>query len=495
MQQIQNFIAGEFRSARSGSTLDVREPATGEVYAQVADSDENDVDAAVSAAQTAFPEWSSRGSAERSAALLRLADLIDAQTDRLAAAESRDTGKPISLARAVDIPRSASNFRYFATAVLHTSSEMHEFDGGGVPAAQGGVRAINTTHRRPRGVAGLISPWNLPLYLLTWKIAPALATGNTVVCKPSEVTPATASLLGELSVEAGLAPGVLNIVHGRGGVAGGSLVRHPGVPTISFTGSTGVGRWIGREAGERLKRVSLELGGKNPFIVFADADLDDAVSTATRAAFTNQGQICLCGSRLILHESIADRFIAAFVERARTRRVGDPSDAATEHGALVSAEHLAKVEWYVELARSLGGRILTGGVRVPPRDLPARCAGGYFFPPTIIDGLAPACRVEAEEIFGPVVTIQRYRTTDEAIELANGTCYGLAAVAFTRNLATAQAVQERVQAGIIWINCWMVRDLRTPFGGMKDSGVGREGGLDAIKFFTEPRNVCVRVGL
>jgi aminomuconate-semialdehyde/2-hydroxymuconate-6-semialdehyde dehydrogenase len=493
MQQFQNYINGRYANARSGRTLDVHEPATGQVYANVADSDEADVDAAVTAGANAFTDWSSRPSSERSRILLKLADLIDGNLERLALAESTDTGKPISLARSIDIPRSASNFRYFATAILHTSSELHEFDGGGVPAAQGGIHAINTTLRRPRGVAGLISPWNLPLYLLTWKIAPALATGNTVVCKPSEVTPATAALLGGIASEAGLPSGVLNIIHGRGTVAGGALVKHSLVPTISFTGSTGVGQWIGREAGERLKRVSLELGGKNPFIVCADADLDDAINTAARAAFTNQGQICLCGSRMIVHESIADRFIIELVERAQKRRIGDPANTDTEHGALVSQEHLAKVESYVELARSLGGRVLTGGSKIASADLPARCKRGYFFPPTVIDGLAHDCRVETEEIFGPVVTIQRFRTIDEAINIANCTPYGLAAVAFTRDLATAHTIGERIHAGIVWINCWMVRDLRTPFGGMKHSGVGREGGLDAIKFFTEPKNVCVRV--
>ncbi|MBY0261923.1 MAG: aldehyde dehydrogenase family protein, partial [Phycisphaerales bacterium] len=339
---------------------------------------------------------------------------------------------------------------------------------------------------------GLISPWNLPLYLLTWKIAPALATGNTAVCKPSEVTPLTAFLLGELVVEAGLPPGVLNIVHGRGGVAGAALVTHDRVPTVSFTGSTGVGRWIGRECGERLKRVSLELGGKNPFIVCQDADLDAAVATAVRAGFTNQGQICLCGSRLLLHESIADAFLQRFVAGVKALKIGDPSDAATRFGALTSREHLAKVESYVQMARDLGGTILCGGSRVDPASLPERCRTGLFFQPTVIDGLASDCRVETEEIFGPVVTVQRFKTDDEALRLANGTSYGLAAVVFSQDISRVNRLSSGLHAGIVWVNCWMVRDLRTPFGGAKQSGVGREGGLEAMRFFTEPKNVCIR---
>ncbi|HMN39391.1 MAG TPA: aldehyde dehydrogenase [Phycisphaerales bacterium] len=488
MLTLANFIGGRNvpPAGGSGAYLDVTEPATGQVFARVPDSGPADIDAAVKSAASAFPAWSATSANERSRILFKLADLIDANLDRLAEAECRDTGKPISLARAIDIPRSAANFRYFATAILHTTGEMHEFDGGGVPAAQGGVRALNYTLRRPRGVAGLISPWNLPLYLLTWKIAPALATGNTAVCKPSEVTPLTASLLGDLANEAGLPPGVLNIVHGLGPTAGGALVTHPDVPTISFTGSTAVGKWIAREAGDRLKRVSLELGGKNPFVVFDDADFDAALSTAVRAGFSNQGQICLCGSRLIVQEGIYRRFVDAFVDRVKALKIGDPMDPATQFGALTSQAHLEKVEGYVKLARELGGKVLCGGQRVSGQH-------GFFYPPTIIEGLDPACRVEQEEIFGPVVTIQPFTTDDDAIRLANSTPYGLASTVFTQSLGRANRFSAEVQSGIVWVNCWLVRDLRTPFGGVKQSGVGREGGLEAIKFFTEPRNVCVRV--
>lgn len=484
-----NLIGGRLVPAQSGRRLQSVEPATGSPWASVPDSDSADVDAAVRAAKAAFPAWAAMPATERSRLLLRLADLIDRDLDKLAQAEARDTGKPVTVARTVDIPRSAANLRFFATAILHGASESYDFDGGGTP---GGVPAINYALHRPRGVAGCISPWNLPLYLFTWKIAPALATGNTVVGKPSEVTPVTAAMLGELSIEAGLPPGVLNIVHGTGPGAGAAIVEHPDIPTITFTGSTAVGRWIGQTCGRMFKRVSLELGGKNPFIVFEDAELDGpggAIATAARAAFSNQGQICLCGSRLLVHEKVYDRVLAGLVEQAAALRVGDPRDPATRFGALTSKAHLEKVEGLVNLARELGGRVETGGKRIAG----VGGGGGYFYAPTVITGLDPACRVEQEEIFGPVVSLQRFRDEPEAIALANGTAYGLAATIFTRDVGRAHRVAAAIDSGIVWVNCWMVRDLRTSFGGMKESGVGREGGADALRFFTETKNVCVRV--
>jgi aminomuconate-semialdehyde/2-hydroxymuconate-6-semialdehyde dehydrogenase len=490
MLKLSNFIAGQFVAPATGQYLDVHEPATGEVYAQAPASDARDIEAAVVAAESAFPAWSALPSAERARLLFKLADLIDANLDKLAHAESRDTGKPITLARTMDIPRSAANMRFFAGAVLHQAGEMFVTD---QPAIGSPVRAINYTLRRPRGVAGLISPWNLPLYLLTWKIAPALATGNTCVCKPSEVTPVTAHMLAELSLEAGLPAGVLNIVHGQGTSAGGALVTHPRVPTISFTGSTSVGQWIASQAGQMLKRVSLELGGKNPFIIFADADLDQAIATATRAAFTNQGQICLCGSRLLVHSSIYERVRAGVIAGAKSMKIGDPADASTQFGASASAMHLAKIESYITLAQDLGGTIHTGGERVDPANLPARCRNGWFFQPTVIDGLDPICAVEREEIFGPVVTLQPFDDEEHAIALANSTAYGLAATVFTGDVSRAHRISARLNHGLIWINCWLLRDLRTPFGGAKASGVGREGGQEAIKFFTEPSNVCIKL--
>jgi aminomuconate-semialdehyde/2-hydroxymuconate-6-semialdehyde dehydrogenase len=343
-------------------------------------------------------------------------------------------------------------------------------------------------------VSGLISPWNLPLYLLTWKIAPAIATGNTCVCKPSEVTPATASILGDLIRRAGLPPGVVNIVHGRGDRAGAALVTHPDVPAISFTGSTGVGKWIGREAGERLKRVSLELGGKNAMIVLEDANLPEVADLAVRAGFTNQGQVCLCTSRLLVHRRIFGVFVDELTRRVSALRVGDPADPATQQGALVSAAHMEKVHGYVELARREGANVhCGGGPLLGARHLPERCRGGYFYAPTVLSGLSPNSRVETEEIFGPVVSVTPFDTDEEALALANGTPYGLASVICTAHLSRAHSLARRVDAGVVWINGWLVRDLRTPFGGMKHSGVGREGGGEALRFFTEPRNVCLRM--
>jgi aminomuconate-semialdehyde/2-hydroxymuconate-6-semialdehyde dehydrogenase len=502
MHVLTNFIGGVQTAPASGAYLDVIEPGTGDRLARVPDSSAADVDAAVSAAAAAFPAWSSTPASERSRLLLKLADLIDHDTERLAIAESTDTGKPLSLARAVDIPRAAANLRFFATAILHTSTDTHDSDGAAPGSIPGAVPALNYTLRRPRGIAGCISPWNLPLYLFTWKFAPALATGNTIVGKPSEVTPLTAWMLGDLAREAGLPPGVLNIIHGTGPAAGAAIVSHPDIPTITFTGSTPVGRWIGETCGRSLKRVSLELGGKNPFIIFDDADLDGtsgggpdsgAISTAARAAFSNQGQICLCGSRLLVHEKIHDRVVADLVERAKSLKVGDPLEPSTQFGAVTSRAHFEKIDGLVKLAKDLGGTILTGGGPVPKDRLPARCKDGFFYQPTVIAGLDPSCRVEQEEIFGPVVTIQKFRDEDQALALANGTPYGLASTLFTRDLSRAHRFAARLDAGIVWVNCWMVRDLRTPFGGVKQSGVGREGGLDALRFFTEPKNVCVRV--
>lgn len=495
MQEFANFINGCFVPARSGRTLEVFEPATGQAYATAPDSEAADIDDAVAAAAEAFSWWKDTPAIKRSILLTRLADAIDGHIERLAAIESIDTGKPLSLAIAVDIPRSSANFRFFAGAILHSSTEAHDFDGGGVP---GGVRAINYTLRRPRGVAGLISPWNLPLYLLTWKIAPALATGNTCVCKPSEVTPATAHALCELAADVGFPPGVLNIVHGRGPETGGSLVTHPRVPAVSFTGSTAVGQWIAREAGGggAFKRLSLELGGKNPFVVFDDAPFggeDDVVALAARAAFTNQGQICLCGSRMLVQRGVYDRFLSGLIDQARALQVDDPMNPESRQGAVVSRTHLDKIAGMVDEARRLGGTVHCGGRSPDPASLPGRCAGGWFYEPTVISGLPQDCRVIQEEIFGPVVTVQPFDTEEEAVALANGTRYGLASVVVTRDVARAHRVAGAISTGIVWVNCWMVRDLRTPFGGVGASGVGREGGVEALKFFTEPKNVCVRV--
>ena len=478
LAKLANYIDGRLSPPRRDAWLDVFEPATGHRYAVCPDSDAADIDAAVAAAQRAFPAWSATPAAQRAEHLHRIADLLEARLDEFAQAESRDTGKPVALARRLDIPRAVSNLRFFAAAITQFASEAHAMDG-----------AINYTLRQPLGAVACISPWNLPLYLFTWKIAPALAAGNAVVAKPSEITPLTASMFAQTCIDAGLPPGVLNIVHGSGTRTGQALVGHPGIKAISFTGSTHTGAAIAVAAAPRLVKTSLEMGGKNPTLVFADWEATDANwATLVRSAFANQGQICLCGSRILVERSIYEEFKTAFVARVRALRVGDPQDPTSDLGALVSHAHFDKVMGHIARAREEGGKILCGGNAVRPK---GRCAGGWFVAPTLIEGLGPACRTNQEEIFGPVATLIPFDDEDEAIVLANATNYGLAASMWTSNLARAHRVAARLESGIVWINCWLKRDLRTPFGGVKQSGVGREGGIDALRFFTEPKNVCI----
>jgi aminomuconate-semialdehyde/2-hydroxymuconate-6-semialdehyde dehydrogenase len=479
MFQIKNFIGNHHVAPLRGKYLPDYDPATGQIHAQVADSDARDVDQAVQAAARAFPSWSRTPAAERSRLLLEIARRIEDRLEDLARAESRDTGKPLRLARSVDIPRAASNFRFFATAILHTRSEAYRTD----------QLALNYVLRQPLGVVGLISPWNLPLYLFTWKVAPALAAGNTAVAKPSELTPKTAHRLSEICLDAGLPPGVLNVVHGRGSEAGAALVAHPQVRAVSFTGGTRTGAEIARVAAPLFKKLTLELGGKNPNVVFADADLEEAVRTGIRAAFENQGQICLCGSRILVEQSIYPEFVQRFLEGTRALKVGDPLDPATDLGALISAEHRDRVLSYIALARSEGGTVHGGEI---PEGLDERLHGGYFVRPAVIEGLSVNCRVNREEIFGPVVSLIPFRTEDEAVATANATPFGLSATLWTGNLARAHRVAEKLEAGTVWVNCWLLRDLRTPFGGVKDSGLGREGGDEALNFFTEPKTVCIK---
>ena len=477
---MSNYINGQLVAPISESYLENINPAEGKVYCLLPDSDERDVEAAAVAARATFQSWSQMSFAKRAAILLKIADLIDRDLDILALAESVDQGKPVKLAKSIDIPRASANIRFFATASMHVAAESHLMEG----------EAINYTTRTPIGVAGCISPWNLPLYLFTWKIAPALASGCTVVAKPSELTPMTAFMFSKLCMEAGLPAGVLNVVHGLGKKVGQAIVEHPQITVISFTGGTVTGKTIAATAAPMFKKLSLELGGKNPNIIFADCDFEEAISTSINSSFSNQGEICLCGSRILVERSLYDRFTTEFIKRTKALPVGDPLHEATRLGALVSEGHLQKVLSYIELAKKEGGTIACGGNRVK---VEGRCVSGYFVAPTIITGLSHDCRTNQEEIFGPVVTIMPFDTEEEVIAFANSTAYGLSATIWTNNLKRAHRVAHQLKSGIIWINCWLLRDLRTPFGGMKQSGVGREGGWEAMRFFTEAKNVCVKL--
>lgn len=479
--KLLNYIGGVPAEPISGKYLDNYNPAIGEVYSQIPDSDDRDVHMAVEAAQAAFQAWAATPTEARHDIMMRLVGLIERDLETLAVAESVDQGKPVSLARTVDIPRAMANFKFYATASMHAANESHDTIG---------QNAINYTLRQPLGVVGCISPWNLPLYLFTWKIAPAIAAGCTVVAKPSEVTPMTAYMLSQLCIEAGLPAGVLNIVHGLGPKVGSAIVEHKDVKAISFTGGTVTGEAIARTAAPMFKKLSLELGGKNPNIIFADCNYEEMLATTVRSSFSNQGEICLCGSRIFVERPIYERFKTDFVARVAELKVGDPLLPDTNVGAIVSKQHFDKIMSYVELAESEGGRILTGGEQAV---LSGRCADGWFIEPTVIEGLPYDCRTNQEEIFGPVVTIMPFDTEDEVLTYANSVRYGLSATVWTENLSRAHRMAAKLESGIVWINCWLLRDLRTPFGGMKDSGIGREGGFEALRFFTEEKNVCVKL--
>ncbi len=479
MKKIANYIGGKLVPPSAGAYLDDIDPSIGDVYAKIPDSDAADVDAAVVAASKAFAGWAGLGAEARHDHLMRVATLVERDLERLAHAECVDNGKPLTLARSVDIPRAVANFKFYATAAMHFASESHSTAG----------QSVNYTLRNPIGVAGCISPWNLPLYLFTWKIAPALAAGNCVVAKPSEITPMTAFLLSEICAEAGLPPGVLNVVHGLGQKAGAAIVQHPEVKAISFTGGTKTGEWIASEAAPKFKKLSLELGGKNPNIIFADCDYEEMLATTIRSSFSNQGQICLCGSRIFVERQIFEKFKDDFVEKVSTLRIGDPLEEATEVGAVVSRAHQEKILSYIKLGVDEGGTLLCGGRPVNPE---GRCRNGYFVEPAVFEGLPYDCRTNQEEIFGPVVTIMPFDSEEEVLHYANTVRYGLSSTVWTSDLNRAHRVAEQLEAGIVWVNCWLLRDLRTPFGGVKDSGVGREGGFEAMRFFTEEKNVCIK---
>ncbi|WP_028893064.1 aldehyde dehydrogenase [Tenacibaculum sp. 47A_GOM-205m] len=479
MQNIKNYINGELVAPVANNYIDNYNPSIGEVYGQIPNSTKEDVALAYKAAKTAFPAWSNTTLNERRDILSRIAQLIQQRLPELAEAEAKDNGKPLSLATTIDIPRASSNFQYFADAITQFSSEAHESVGLG---------AMNFTLRQPIGVVACISPWNLPLYLFTWKIAPAIAAGNCVVAKPSEVTPMTAYLLGEICNEAGLPKGVLNIVHGLGTTTGQAIIEHPDIKAISFTGGTATGAHIARTAAPMFKKLSLELGGKNPNIIFADCDYEKMLETTVRSSFANQGQICLCGSRILVEESIYEQFKKDFVQKVSQLKIGNPFDADTNIGALVSKPHLEKVKSYIDLAEEEGGKILYGGNTVTVEG----SENGYYLEPTVIEVSSNKCRLNQEEIFGPVVTLMSFTTEDEALQLANDVVYGLSSTLWTNNLTRTMRISKELHTGIVWVNTWLLRDLRTPFGGQKASGVGREGGFEALRFFTEPKNVCIK---
>ena len=478
MDKILNYINGEFIESVDKGWINNVDPSIGKVYSLIPDSEDKDVEQAVQAAELAFDNWSNSTIDYRSKILTNIAELILKNVDDLARAESIDNGKPLSLAKKIDIPRAAKNMAFFASAIKHDSADSHQMNNV----------AINYTLRKPIGVVGCISPWNLPLYLFTWKIAPALAAGNTVIAKPSEVTPMTAYLFSKICKEAGLPEGVLNIVHGYGGKVGAAITKHPKIKAISFTGGTATGKEIAKVAAPMFKKMSLELGGKNPNIVFADCDFEKAVSTSVLSSFSNQGQICLCGSRIYVERKIYDKFKEAFLKKVKKLVVQDPLSESTQIGALVSEDHMHKVLQHIKVATEEGGIILHGGERIL---LSGRCENGFFVSPTVIEGLPQNCRTNQEEIFGPVVTLSPFDTVEEVLEYANGTQYGLSSTVWTKDLSKANKMAQELKAGIVWINCWLVRDLRTPFGGVKNSGVGREGGYYALQFFTEPTNVCI----
>lgn len=480
MKKILNYINGELVPPAGGKYLDNFNPSTGEVYSLLPDSDEVDVNRAVEAAKNAFPEWSRMRKDDRSSLLMKLAALLEKKLEEFALAETIDNGKSLWLSRSVDIPRAVSNINFFATGALHFASEAHDMEG----------KAINYTLRSPIGVVGCISPWNLPLYLFTWKIAPALAMGNCVVAKPSEITPMTAFMLSELCVEIGLPKGVLNIIHGLGSKAGSSIVTHPAVNAVSFTGGTKTGAAIAAAAAPKFKKLSLELGGKNPVIIFNDCNWDEMMRKTVDSSFTNQGEICLCGSRIMVEKDSYERFKKEFTEKTKKLKVGPPEEETSRLGAIVSKQHYEKILSYIDLAKSEGGKILCGGNQVT---MTGKNSGGWYIEPTVIEGLPYNCRTNMEEIFGPVVTIMPFDTEEVALQIANSTEYGLTSMLWTENLTRAHRMAAQLRSGIVWINCWLLRDLRTPFGGMKNSGVGREGGWEAMRFFTEAKNVCIKL--
>lgn len=471
-----HYINGEYISSFNGETFDNINPATEEVLGTVAKGGKEEANKAIQAARKALTgEWGSMPAGERSKILRKVGDLIIERQEELAALESLDTGKPFSLSNSLDIPRAAHNFYFFADYMTSVGNESYQQDDV----------ALHYAVRKPVGVVGLINPWNLPLLLMTWKLAPALAAGNTVVMKPSEVTPMTANVLAQICSDAGIPDGVVNMVHGFGD-AGAALSESPDVDAIAFTGETVTGTAIMKASSPSLKKLSFELGGKNPNIIFADADLEDVVATTVRSSFLNQGEVCLCGSRIYVERPVYEEFLEKFVAKTKELKVGDPFSEDTNIGAVVSEEHYNKVLSYLEIAPEEGGTFLAGGKK-------ADIEKGFFIEPTIITGLGPDARCVREEIFGPVVTVTPFDTEEDVLREVNDTQYGLSSSVWTSDLKRAHNFAQRIEAGIVWVNSWFVRDLRTPFGGMKRSGLGREGGAHSFDFYTELTNITIKL--
>ena len=478
MIKIKNYINGELVLPKDNQHLDVFNPSNGQIHAKCPNSSIHDLDLAIKSSKSSFQEWSSINQSERSDFLFLIADLIEKNISDFANAESIDNGKPFTLSKSLDIPRSIKNLRFFAS--LANSIK---------PLSYRKENVISNILKQPLGVVGTISPWNLPLYLFTWKIAPALVSGNCVIAKPSEITPYTAYLFSKICIEAELPKGVLNIIHGDGKVIGREIVKHNEIKAISFTGGTKTGKEIAVEASNNLKKINLEMGGKNPVLIFDDCDYDKMMNSLLKSSFLNQGQICLAGSRIYIQKTIYKKFRDEFIERIKKLKVGDPFDEKTDQGAIVSSQHLAKIIKYVKKAVDEGGYIATGG-DIP--DLPKECCNGWYFLPTVIERLPQNSIVNQEEIFGPVVTLTEFEDEKDAIQMANNTNYGLASIIWTKDINRAHKLAELIESGLVWVNCWLERDLRTPFGGIKNSGFGKEGGKYALDFFTEPKNICTK---
>ena len=476
MIEIKNYINGEL--LKSKNNINVFNPSTGHVYAQCPNSDENDLEIAIKGSEKAFSKWASMEQTDRSNFLIKIATLLENNLDKFAEAESLDNGKPLKLSKKLDIPRSIKNLNFFAS--IANDLELESFINGKVK---------NHILREPLGIVATISPWNLPLYLFTWKIAPALAMGNCVIAKPSEITPYTAYLFSQICIEAKLPKGVLNILHGEGTKIGEEIVKHNKIKAISFTGGTKTGKKIADRASKTLKKISLEMGGKNPVIIFDDCDYNRMINSLLKSSFLNQGQICLAGSRIYVQEGIYDKFKKDFISRIEKLNIGDPFKNDTDQGAIVSSEHLNKIIKYIEYAKKEGGKILIGG---STPNLTTELISGWYFYPTVIENLPQSSKLNKEEIFGPIVTLSKFKNKEDAIKMANDTDYGLASIIWSNNISKANQLATVLESGLVWINCWLERDLRTPFGGIKNSGYGKEGGKYALDFFTEPKNVCIK---